>query len=80
LATEWVGKRREATAFRIRQAQPVATELSFEDAVFLKEIRDDLLLVPLEPSRNHGNQDVQDHEVPRVESRAVSVHSSILPT
>jgi hypothetical protein len=80
LAAEWVGKRREATAFRVRQAQPAATELSFEDAVFLKEIRDDLLLVPLEPSSNHGNQDVQDHGVPRVESRAVRVHSSILPT
>src|SRR5215216_5123971 len=25
LAAEWVGKRREATAFRVRQAQPAAT-------------------------------------------------------
>jgi hypothetical protein len=49
LAAEWVGKRHEATTFRVRQAQPVATELRFEDAVFHKEIRDDLLLVPLEP-------------------------------
>jgi hypothetical protein len=60
--------------------QTAAAEVSFEDAIFLKEIRDDLLLVPLEPSRNHGNQDVQDHEMPRVESRAVRVPSSILPT
>jgi hypothetical protein len=58
LAAEGVGKRREATAFRVRQAQSAATELGFEDAIFLKEIRDDLLLVPLEPSRNRGNQDV----------------------
>ena len=77
---EWVGKRREATAFHVRQAQPAATELSFEDAVFRKEIRDDLLLVPLEPSSNHGDQDVQDHGMPQGESRAVRVHSSILPT
>jgi hypothetical protein len=55
LAAEGVRKRREATAFGVRQAQPTATELSFEDAIFLKEIRDGLLLVPLEPSRNHGN-------------------------
>jgi len=48
LAAEWVGTRREATAFHVRQAQPAATELGFEDAVFRKEIRDDLLLVPLE--------------------------------
>ena len=27
----------------------------------VKEIRDDLLLVPLEPSSNHSNQDVQEH-------------------
>ena len=61
LATKRVGERREAAAFRVRQAQPAATELGFEDAVFLKEIRDDLLLVPLEPASDHGDQDVEDH-------------------
>jgi hypothetical protein len=61
LAAEWVGKRREATAFRVRQAQPAATEPGFEDAVFLKEIRDDLLLVPLKPSSDHGDQDLENH-------------------
>ena len=79
-SAEWVGKRREATAFRVRQAQPAATELRFADTVFLQERCDDLLLVPLEPSSNHDNQDVQDHGVPRGENRAVSVRSSILPT
>ena len=80
LAAERVGERREAAAFGVRQAQPAATELGFEDAVFLEEIGDDLLLVPLEPAGDHGDQDVEDHGVPRVGSRAVSVHSSILPT
>ena len=80
LATERVGERREAAAFGVGQAQPAATELGFEDAIFLKEIGDDLLLVPLEPAGNHGDEDVQDHGVPRVESRDVIVRSSILPT
>jgi hypothetical protein len=61
LAAEWVGKRCEATAFRVRQAQPAATEPGFEDAIFLKEIRDDLLLVLLEPSSDHGDQDLENH-------------------
>jgi hypothetical protein len=66
LAAEWVGKRRKATAFHVRQAQPAATELGFEDAIFLKEIRNELVLVPLEPSRDHGDQDVEDHSAPQV--------------
>jgi hypothetical protein len=61
LAAEGVGTRREATAFRVRQAQPAAPELGFEDAIFLKEIRDDLLLVLLEPSGDHGDQDLENH-------------------
>src|SRR5215468_1363534 len=36
LATERVGQRRKAAAFGIREAQPTATEVGFEDAVFLK--------------------------------------------
>jgi hypothetical protein len=61
LAAEWVGQSREATAFRVRQAQPTATEPGFEGAVFLKEVRDHLLLVPLEPSSDHGDQDLENH-------------------
>jgi hypothetical protein len=61
LAAEWVGKRCEATAFHVRQAQPAATEPGSEDAIFLKEIRDDLLLVLLEPSSDQGDQDLENH-------------------
>ena len=60
-ATERVGERGKAAAFGVGQAQPAATELGFEDAVFLKEIGDDLLLVTLEPAGDHGDQDVEDH-------------------
>ena len=56
-----VGERREAPAFRVRQAQPAATEVGFQDAIFRKEIRDSLLLVPLQPAGNHGDQNVEDH-------------------
>jgi hypothetical protein len=29
------------------------------------EVGDDVLLVPLDPAGNHGDEDVQDHRVPR---------------
>jgi hypothetical protein len=64
LAAEWVGKRRETTAFRVRQVQPAAPEPGFEDAGFLKQICDNLLLVPLEPSSNYGDQDLENHSRP----------------
>jgi hypothetical protein len=51
----------ETATFGVRQAQPAATEPGFEDAIFLKEIRDDLLLVLLEPSSDHGDQDWENH-------------------
>jgi hypothetical protein len=47
--------------FRIRQAQPAVTESGFENAVFLKKIGDNLLLVPLEPASDHGDQDFENH-------------------
>ena len=56
-----MGERRKAAAFRVRQAQPAATEVGFEDAIFLHEIGDDLLLVPLEPAGDHGDEHVEDH-------------------
>ena len=61
LAPERVGQRRKAAAFGIGEAQPTPTEVGFEDAVFLKEVGDDLLLVPLEPAGDHGDKDMQDH-------------------
>jgi hypothetical protein len=80
VATERVSQRGEAAAFGIGQAQPAPAELGFQDAIFLKQIRNHLLLMPLEPAGNHGDEHVEDHRVPRIESRAVSVHSSILIT
>jgi hypothetical protein len=58
---EWIGKRRKATAFGIGEAEPMPLEFPFEYAVFLKKIRDDLLLVPLQPASNHDDQDVENH-------------------
>jgi hypothetical protein len=60
-ATERVGERGEAAAFGVGQAQLSAAELSFEDAVFLLQIGDDLLLVTLEPAGEHGEQELEDH-------------------
>jgi hypothetical protein len=56
-----MGERREAATFGVRQAEAAATKLSFQDAVFREEIGGDLLLVTLEPARDHGDQDVEDH-------------------
>jgi hypothetical protein len=58
---EWIGERRKAATFGIGEAEPVPLEFPFEQAVFLDEIRDDLLLVPLQPTGNHGDQDLEDH-------------------
>ena len=41
-------------------------KVGFKDTVFLEEIGDDLLLVPLEPASDHGDQDVEDHSPPQV--------------
>ena len=80
LAAEWVGERREPAAFRICEPQPAAAEVGFEEAILFLEISNDVLLVTLEPAGDQRDEDVQDHEVPRVKSRAVSEHCSILPT
>jgi hypothetical protein len=80
LAPERVGQRGEVTAFCVHETEPAAIELSFENAVFLLEIGDDLLLVPLEPASNHDDEHVQNRGVPRVASRDVMMRSSILPT
>jgi hypothetical protein len=35
--------------------------LSFKDAILFMQVGDDLLLVTLNPTGNHGNQHVEDH-------------------
>jgi hypothetical protein len=56
-----VGEHREATAFRVRQAQPAARELGFQDTISLDEVGDYLLLVPLDPPGDHSDQDMKNH-------------------
>jgi hypothetical protein len=35
--------------------------LDFEDAIFLMQVGDDVLLVTLHPAREHGEQQLKDH-------------------
>jgi hypothetical protein len=60
---EQVGERRKAAAFGVGEAKPAATALDFEDAVFLKEIREDLLLVTLNLSSEHGQEQWKNHRL-----------------
>lgn len=78
LAAKRVGERCKAAAFRVGEPQSVAIEVGFEDAVLFLEIGDDILLVPLEPAGDHGDEDMQDHRVSQIASRDVMVCSSIL--
>src|SRR5215813_11987425 len=61
LTAKRMGQCREAAAFGVGQAQPAAVEVGFEDAVFLLQIGNDLLLVPLDPPGDHGDQDMENH-------------------
>lgn len=61
LPPERIGERRKAPACRVREPQPAAIEVGFEDTVFLVQRDANPLLVPLEPSSNHGHQDVANH-------------------
>jgi hypothetical protein len=54
--------------------------VGFENAVFLLEISNDVLLVTLEPAGDHRDEDMQDHGVPRVENRVMRDYCSILST
>ena len=58
LATKRVGECGEAAALGISEPQAAATELGFEHAVLREEIRDNLLLVMLDPARDYGDEDM----------------------
>jgi len=73
-----LSERHKTAAFGVREPQPATTEVSFEDAIFLKRIGNHLLLMPLQPAGNHGNEYMEDHEVPQVKNHAVYERSSIL--
>ncbi len=51
------------TDARADEPQPAAAALGFEDAIFFDKGSDDLLLVPLQPAGNHGDEHVEDHGV-----------------
>jgi hypothetical protein len=51
----------EPAAFGVGQAQSVPAKLGLEDAVFREEIRNDLLMVTLDPPSEHGEQQLEDH-------------------
>jgi hypothetical protein len=55
------GGRSKSPALGIGEAEPVATELGCEDAVFREEVGDDLLLLTLEPASNDRHQELEDH-------------------
>ena len=61
LAAKRVGERREAAAFGVGEPQAVAGAVGFQDAIFLVEIGDDVLLVLWDLAGDHGDEDVEDH-------------------
>jgi hypothetical protein len=54
-------KSHETTAFGIGKSNAMPPEFGMEGAVFFQEIVDDLLLVPVHPSGDHGDEDLQNH-------------------
>ena len=75
----WANGRKAAT-FRVRQAEPTTTKLGLQDAVFLVQVGDHLLLVTLEPASDHGDQDMEDHDRSSGWRHDELVRSSIHPT
>ena len=50
-------------ALGVDEPQAAVTELSFADAVCFEPIREDLLLVTMNPISHYGNQHVEDHDL-----------------
>src|SRR5215510_12560824 len=46
----------------VSQAQAPVWEFGCENAIFFFEIRDDMLLMPVDPAGNHSDEDVENHE------------------
>jgi hypothetical protein len=55
------GEGRETTAFGIGEADASTTEFGMEGVVFFQEIGHDLLLVAMDPTGDHGDEDLQNH-------------------
>jgi hypothetical protein len=60
-AANGTGEGRETTAFDIGEADASTTEFGMEGAVFFQEIGNDLLLVAIDPTGDHGDADLQNH-------------------
>jgi hypothetical protein len=60
-AAKRVSKRSETTALGVSEPEPSAAELGFEDLILFSKVGDHLLLVPIDPAGDHGDQDVQDY-------------------
>src|SRR5262245_59424891 len=62
LAAERIRHGRQSSAFGVSQAQAPVWEFGGENAIFFFEIRDDMLLMPIDPAGNHGDEGVENHE------------------
>src|SRR5262249_12262080 len=60
-AANWKRESREMTAFGIGEADALTTEFGVERTVFFQKIRDDLLLMAIDPAGDHGDEDLQNH-------------------
>jgi hypothetical protein len=75
-----MGERSEASALGVGEAESAATELGFQNAILFLQIGDDLLLVPLDPAGDHGDQNVEDHSCSSGWRHDEIARSSIHPT
>jgi hypothetical protein len=51
----------KTAAVGISEVEPTALVFRFEDAIFFNEIGDSLCLVPVDPSGEPGNQELENH-------------------
>lgn len=61
-AAQRTGERRESAAFSVMQAQPTSWELGCEHPIFFFEGHDDVLLMPIEPAGDRGDEALEYHD------------------
>jgi hypothetical protein len=52
----------KTTALSISEADAPITEFGVEGTVFFQKICDDLLLMSVDPTGDHGDEDLQNHD------------------
>jgi hypothetical protein len=57
-AVDRMGQCGETAPFGVSQPPLLAAKFGFKDAIFFDEVCDHVLLVPLSPAGDHGNQDL----------------------